>query len=113
MFGFCQPNAPATNDFFKKAAVLQKQLGLTDAQTAKIAVIFKASSAKFQKIISDEHGDTNKILTALAPLRAETIKKIIFLLTREQGAKFSRLVDELNTPNGDQWTPDRPRPITP
>ena len=112
-FGFCQNNAPAANDLFQKAAVLQKKLGLSNAQTAKIVVIFKESSAKLQKIISDEHGDTNKILTAISPLRTETIKKILFLLTPEQALKFKRLVSDLSSPGGDQWTPDKPRPIAP
>ena len=111
--GFCQSGKVNADDLSQKAAVLQQQLKLTDAQTSKIATIFKESSAKLQEIIKDKHGDTDKILAAMGPLRAETLKKIILLLTPEQAIKFNRLVAELNSPTGDKWTPDRPRPVAP
>jgi hypothetical protein len=112
-FGYCQNNAPAANDLYQKAVVLQKKLRLTNEQTGKIAAIFRESSIKLQKVITDQRGDTNKILAAISPLRTETIKKILLLLTPEQATKFKRLVSDLSSPNGDQWTPDKPRPIAP
>jgi protein CpxP len=110
---FCQTKNGSNDEFFRKAAVLQKQLGLSNGQTSQITAIFRESSAEFQKIITNEHGDTEKILAAIGPLRAATLKKIIFLLTPVQAAKFNRLVAELTSPNGDQWTPDRPRRAVP
>jgi Spy/CpxP family protein refolding chaperone len=77
-----------------KAKGLQKELKLTDKQTEKIAAIYQQSSEKFAKIKEKQHGDTNKMLTDIGPLRAETIKKIKGLLTPAQAAKYDKLVKQ-------------------
>src|ERR1700748_2165322 len=74
-----------TTDPVEKAKSLQKELKLTDRQTTKIAAIYKESSEKFEKIKTQEHGNTNKIVVAIRPLRAETVKKIKAVLTPAEG----------------------------
>ncbi len=90
-----------------KAKGLQKELKLTDEQTTKIAAVYKSSSEKFEKINLEEHGNTNKMTSRIAPLRAETIKKIKSVLTPAQTVKYDKLVkDPKQAGNGwsDGWS---------
>jgi len=99
----------STTDPQEKAKGLQKQLKLTDLQTAKVATIYQESSQQFDKIKKADNGNTNKIAKDIAPLRTETIKKIKSLLTASQKVKYDKLVKESTTAAGsgwsDGWTP--------
>jgi hypothetical protein len=92
-----QSNHPGTStDPVEKAKGLQKQLKLSDSQTSKIAVIYQESAQKFDKIKTQDNGNTNKMLKDVSPLRTATIKKIKALLTTSQAAKYDKLVNQTN-----------------
>jgi protein CpxP len=98
-----------TTDPVEKAKGLQKQLNLSDKQTEKVSAIYKESVEKFDKIKVKEHGNTNKMLADVAPLRVATIKKIKGVLTPVQAVKYDKLVKESknSTLNGgwsDGWS---------
>jgi protein CpxP len=98
-----------TADPVEKAKSLQKELKLSDKQTDKVAAIYQESSQKFAKIKAKEHGDTNKMLVDIGPLRTATIKKIKNVLTPSQAVKYDKLVKETknSTLNGgwsDGWS---------
>ena len=101
--------APATTtDPAEKAKGLQKQLKLSDAQTTKVAAIYKESSEKFEKIKVAEKGNTNKMTTAIAPLRTATIKKIKAILTPKQAVQYDKLIKDPKSVGGgwsDGWSP--------
>jgi protein CpxP len=102
-----QTKIAGTADPVEKSKALQKELKLTDVQTKKIAAVYKSSSEKFEKIKAEEHGNTNKMTTRIAPLRAETIKKIKGVLTPAQAVKYDKLVkDPKQAGNGwsDGWS---------
>jgi Spy/CpxP family protein refolding chaperone len=93
----------------EKAKSLQKQLKLSDKQTEKVSEIYKESVKKFDEIKVKEHGNTNKMLAAVAPLRESTIKKIKEVLTPKQTVKYDKLVKDnknanLNSGWSDGWT---------
>jgi hypothetical protein len=93
----------------EKAKGLQKQLKLSDKQTVKVSDIYKESAEKFEKIKVAEHGNTDKMMADVAPLRVETIKKIKAVLTPAQVVKYDKLVKESknSTLNGgwsDGWS---------
>lgn len=90
-----QSNHPASTDPAQKAKALQKQLKLTDDQTVKVTAIYEESSQKFDKIKTKEHGDTNKMLADIGPLRTETIGKIKGVLTPNQAVQYDALVKQL------------------
>ncbi|MFA6084303.1 hypothetical protein [Mucilaginibacter sp.] len=87
----------------EKAKELQKQLKLTDKQTARISAIYQQSSQKFEKIKKDEHGDNAKMMVAIKPLRTETIQKIKAELTPVQKAKYDKLLTNKVKPGGLAW----------
>ena len=76
----------------EKAKGLQKQLNLTDKQTAKVAAIYQQSAVEFEKIKTKEHGDNAKMLVQIKPLRTATVNKIKAVLTKDQGAKYDKLL---------------------
>jgi Spy/CpxP family protein refolding chaperone len=96
--------AKATTDPVEKAKGLQKQLKLTDDQTTKVAAIYKESSEKFEKIKVKEHGNTNKMVVAIAPLRTATIKKIKTVLNPAQKVKYEKLVKDTKNTGGNGWS---------
>lgn len=102
--GSAQVTHPKTTDPVEKAKGLQKELKLTDGQTSKIAAIYKESSEKFEKIKVAEHGNTNKMTTAVAPLRSATIKKIKAILTPEQAVKYDKLIKDPKNAAGNGWS---------
>jgi protein CpxP len=107
MVSNAQSPVAGTPDPVEKAKGLQKELRLTDPQTTKIAAIYKESSQKFEKIKADEHGNTNKMLVKITPLRTATIKKIKAVLTPAQAVKYDKLVkDPKQAGNGwsDGWS---------
>ncbi len=102
-------HAQSGTDPVEKAKGLQKQLKLTDKQTEKVGAIYKESVEKFEKIKVKEHGNTNKMLVAVGPLRTATIKKIKEVLTPAQAVKYDKLVKEtknssLNGGWSDGWS---------
>jgi protein CpxP len=78
----------------QRAKALQKELKLSDDQTSKIAAIYQDSAQKFDVIKKKEHGDTNKMLGDVAPLRKETVAKIKALLNSRQAEKYNTLISE-------------------
>lgn len=86
----------------EKAKGLQKQLALSNAQTAKISTIYKESSEKFDRIKTQEHGDNAKLTVAIKPLRTQTITKIKAVLTPAQAVKYDKLLKEPNN-QGAGW----------
>ena len=104
-----QANHPTVSDPAEKAKGLQKELKLSDNQTAKVTVIYQDSYQKFDKIKTAEHGNTNKMLADIGPLRIATIKKIKALLTYHQAVKYDKLIklsDSSSTNGGwnDGWS---------
>jgi len=100
---YSQSNPAHTTDPVEKAKGLQKQLSLNNVQTDKIAGIFKESSKKFEKIKTEENGNTNKMLTRIVPLRKETINKIKLVLTPKQTVKYDKLLQETKGTGGSGW----------
>jgi hypothetical protein len=100
---FAQTTKPTT-DPVQKAKGLQKQLSLTDVQTTKVASVYEESAKKFEKIKVAEHGNTDKMTTAMGPLRAETMKKIKTLLTPAQAVKYDKLVKDTKNTGGSGWS---------
>ena len=108
--GFAQtvPKGPSA-DPVEKAKGLQKELKLTDKQTSSVAVIYEQSEQEFDKIKVKEHGNTNKMLKDVGPLRTATIKKIKAVLTPAQSVKYDKLLKEskgqgLNGGWSDGWS---------
>ena len=101
---YAQANKPGTTDPAEKAKGLQRQLKLTDAQTAKIATIYQESAQKFEKIKKDEKGNTNKMTEDIKPLRAATIKKIKAILTPTQKVKYDKLIKDTSAGGGNGWS---------
>jgi len=87
----------------EKAKGLQKQLTLTDAQTTKVAAIYKESIESFDKIKVAEHGNSDKIKKSSLSLRAATIKKIKGVLTPKQAAKFDGMVKRTKKSSDVDW----------
>ena len=87
----------------EKAKGLQKELKLTDKQTEKIQAIYKESAEKFEKIKKDEHGNTDKMVVAIRPLREAPVKKIKAVLTPAQVAKYDKLVNDTKC-GGNGWS---------
>src|ERR1700756_5177997 len=94
----------STTDPQEKAKGLQKQLKLSDEQTAKVAAIYKESSEKFHKIKVADKGNTDKIAKDIAPLRAKTKKRKKALLTPSKAVKYDKLVKETTTAAGSGWS---------
>jgi protein CpxP len=104
-----QTAQPTAYDPAQKAKGLQKELKLSDRQTAKITLIYQESARKFDNIKVKEHGDTNKMLADIAPLRASTIRKIKALLTYHQATKYDELLKvsdsrSINSGWSDGWS---------
>lgn len=87
----------------EKAKGLQKELKLNDKQTEKIAAIYKESAEKFEKIKKDEHGNTDKMVVAVRPLREATVKKIKAVLTPTQAVKYDKMVKDTKG-GGNGWS---------
>ena len=93
---YSSANDPGTPDPVLKARGLQKELKLTDKQTDKVAAIYKESADKYEKIKAEEHGNSDKMLPKITPLRTATIKKIKAVLTPSQAVKYDKLIKEPN-----------------
>ena len=87
----------------EKAKGLQKELKLNDKQTEKIAAVYKESAEKFEKIKKEEHGNTDKMVVAVRPLREATVKKIKAVLTPAQAVKYDKMVKDTKG-GGNGWS---------
>src|ERR1700744_316384 len=67
-----------------RAKQLQTQLKLTDDQTAKVTVIYKAQSAKMDSIRTAANGDRDAMRSGMMGLRQSTSTQIKALLTADQ-----------------------------
>lgn len=97
----------STADPVVKAKELQGKLKLTDSQTTKIAAIYQESAQKFDKIKAEQKGNNDKMLVAIRPLRATTIKKIKAVLTPAQKASYDKMVKgsgKVSTGWSDGWS---------
>lgn len=101
--GISQAKNANTTDPEVKAKQLQKQLKLTDDQTKKVTAIYDDSAKKYAKIKADNHGDTNKMLVDIKPLRASTITKIKAVLTPKQSAEYDELLKSKKGEDGNGW----------
>lgn len=101
--GYAQASHPGVGTPDEKAKGLQKELKLTDGQTAKIATIYKESAEKFEKIKKDEHGNTDKMVVAIRPLREATVKKIKAVLTPAETVKYDKLLKD-SKGGGSGWS---------
>jgi len=72
-----------------RAKNLQTQLKLTDDQTAKVTVIYKAQMAKV-----DSLRNAGADRSSFRPLMQATNDQIKALLTPEQAAAFQKMMDE-------------------
>ena len=93
-----------TTDPVQKAKGLQKELKLSDEQTTKVAAIYKESAEKFEKIKVKEHGNTDKMMKEIGPLRTATIKKIKGVLTPKQAVKYDALIKDTKGTGGNGWS---------
>jgi protein CpxP len=101
--GYSQTSHPAVGNPEEKAKGLQKELKLTDGQTTKIAAIYKESAEKFEKIKKDEHGNTDKMVVAIRPLREATVKKIKAVLTPAEAVKYDKMIKDTKG-GGSGWS---------
>jgi hypothetical protein len=100
---YAQHNLPHTSDPVEKAKGLQAELKLNNHQTDEIAGIYKESARKFEKIKADEHGNTNKMMVAVGPLRNETIRKIRAVLTPREAAKYDKMLANEKASGSTGW----------
>ncbi len=101
---YAQHSSLVANTPAEKAKGLQKQLNLTSAQTTKIAAIYQESAQKFDKIKAAEHGNNDKMMADLRPLRQTTITRIKALLSPKQAVKYNKLVSESSSTTGNGWS---------
>jgi Spy/CpxP family protein refolding chaperone len=102
-----QSNKPSVTDPTEKAKQLKKQLNLSDSQTSKVAVIYEDSAQQFEKIKVNNHGDNDKMLAEIKPLRKNTITKIKAVLTPQQSAQYDKLLSKSSASNSgwsDGWS---------
>jgi len=73
-----------------RAKTLQTQLKLTDDQTAKITVIFKAQMVKMDSIRTAANGDRDAMRSAMGPLRTATTAQVKAVLTPDQATAYDK-----------------------
>jgi protein CpxP len=73
-----------------RAKNLQTQLKLTDDQTAKVTVIYKAQAAKRDSIRTAANGDRDAMRAAMMPLMQSTNAQIKALLTPDQATAYDK-----------------------
>ena len=86
-----------------KAKELQKDLKLTNAQTTKIAAIFKESSAKLDSIKTASKGNNEAVEKAVPALRVSTNAKVKKVLTIAQGKSYDKVMKAKMTQNSNGW----------
>jgi protein CpxP len=74
-----------------RAKNLQTQLKLTDDQTAKITVIYKAQAVKMDSIRTAANGDRDAMRSAMGPLRTSTNAQVKAVLTPDQATAFDKM----------------------
>ena len=107
LIGFIAANyaqtTPRAGAELDRAKGLQKELKLTDTQTAKITAIFKYGAEQCEKIKKAEHGNSNRMSNSIRSLRAATIKKVRSLLTPDEAAKYDVLVKQTKNGGVNDW----------
>jgi Spy/CpxP family protein refolding chaperone len=88
----------------QKIKQLQKQLKLSEKQTATISAIYKAATVKLDSIISASHGNQTETMKAMHPLGEATDKKIKAVLNVKQAKAFDKLRKESIAKTGNGWT---------
>ena len=87
-----------------KIKQLQKQLNLSDKQTAKIYAIYKVARVKLDSIITSSNGNKEATMNAMHPLAEATDKKIMAILTAKQAVGFEKLRKEALAKTGNGWS---------
>jgi len=75
-----------------RAKNLQTALKLTDDQTAKITVIFKAQATKMDSIRTAANGDRDAMRAAMGPLRTSTTAQVKAVLTPDQATAYDKML---------------------
>src|ERR1700743_3630691 len=77
-----------------RAKNLQTQLKLTDDQTAKITVIYKAQRAKMDSVRTAANGDRDAMHSAMMPMIKATNDQIKAILTPDQAAASDTMMQD-------------------
>lgn len=78
-----------------RAKMMQTNLKLTDDQTAKITVIFKAQAVKMDSVRTAANGDRDAMRTAMGPIRKSTNDQVKAILTPDQAAAYQKMMDDM------------------
>ena len=68
--------------------------GITDAQSAKLLVIYQAQTKSMDSLRTAANGDSAAMMEKRAPLTAACNAKIKAVLTPEQATAFQKMADE-------------------
>jgi Spy/CpxP family protein refolding chaperone len=77
----------------EQVAALKTSLNLTDAQVAKVTVIYQARAKSMDSLRNALNGDFQGMFPKMAPITASTNAKVKAILTPEQAATFQKQVD--------------------
>jgi len=75
----------------RRAAMLQKQLGLTDDVTAQVKTIFTAGTAKMEALRADTSMDPDARRTQMMAIHTDEVAKVKTLLTPDQQTKYAEI----------------------
>jgi len=78
-----------------RAKQLQTQLKLSDDQTAKITVIYKAQAAKRDSIRTAANGDRDAMRTAMMPVMQASNKQVMDILTPDQQTAYKKMMEDM------------------
>ncbi len=78
----------------ESTAALKTSLSLTDAQAAKVKVIYEAQGKSRDSLMQAANGDFQSMMPAMTKMTETTNAKIKALLTPEQATTFQKQVDE-------------------
>jgi len=99
-------NASRKSDADQKAKTLQRQLSLTNEQTARISMIYQDAYVKFDEIKVKAKGNTDKMTVAYQPLVKETIAKIKGVLQPRQSVEYDKL-QKRDAESYEGWAPNQ------
>jgi protein CpxP len=77
-----------------RAKQLQTQLKLTDDQTAKVTVIYKAQATKMDSLRTASNGDRDAMRSAMMPIMQSTNTQVKAILTADQATAYQKMQDE-------------------
>lgn len=75
----------------RRAAMLQKQLGLTDDVTAKVKDIFTDGTAKMEALRGNSSLSRDDMRTQMMAIHTDETTKVKALLTPDQAAKYDEM----------------------